>query len=525
MSVTAPPPPAEDVQEHMEQEAEDEEIAEMDRAYGKMVGGVRGPPRSLKIQRNLIREGGKPVALPARPKAHYVVPKRPGVNNFLPSAYEKTEFGSDLTKVKDWESMQQYAARAHAYRKDVVDADDALRAQHRLVKANPMRNYDTGATAALVGLIGNKNVGVRHRPHLAAAPSAQFWLSQNLEKAKGNPKLLEYWRKWGVGTADLDENVDTPDNVIVYSDSKHGKIKAVDGYEIVPYAQKNATRSIRELYPEPKQLARLPIEFRNILKSYYKKYKTPEMQQANPIQDFVKERQKRSAYQIMGNAVRAMLEALDVAVWSRDREGEIEGPEDRRLYVSPRHYITLVQKLTSAFHQQFIKEYFNLAPNYDFTADEQNTKARRVQKDLAEVYGNVEADGNTTAYHYLAARLNMFSGKASQIAAATAEGQLGEFKITLSKAHDGTPKLTIYDASAGNVPGSVGKITDQDYPTEYEKVVAKARGGWIEGIGGEYVPQLYNPNTNLPNEATVKRRATRGEATAAWLEKRKNRRR
>jgi hypothetical protein len=248
------------------------------------------------------------------------------------------------------------------------------------------------------------------------------------------------------------------------------------------------------------------------------------MQQANPIEQFVEDRKKRSAYQIMGNAIRAMLEALDVEVWSRDREANIESPADRRLYISPRHYITLVQKLTSFFHHAFIKDYFQLPGDYNFTTDTENTKARRVQKDLAEIYSRVEADGNTYAYHYLASNLANFVKAASIVAANTEEGKIGEFKIAVSKDANGTPKFAIEDHSAGNVPGSVGKITDQDYPKEFLKVKTKANSGWIEGVGGAYKPNLYDVQTTLPSDAAQKRRRVRAEATDAWLAKHRRKR-
>jgi hypothetical protein len=38
------------------------------------------------------------------------------------------------------------------------------------------------------------------------------------------------WDKWGVVEADLDNNTDTRDNVIVYDDFAAGKIRSIDGY-------------------------------------------------------------------------------------------------------------------------------------------------------------------------------------------------------------------------------------------------------------------------------------------------------
>jgi hypothetical protein len=47
----------------------------------------------------------------------------------------------------------------------------------------------------------------------------------------------------------MDEDTDTPDNVIVYSDVAKNKIKSIDGYNIVPTRQKEAKRAYYDRFP------------------------------------------------------------------------------------------------------------------------------------------------------------------------------------------------------------------------------------------------------------------------------------
>jgi hypothetical protein len=76
-----------------------------------------------------------------------------------------------------------------------------------------------------------KNRGINYNPELNAANTAQLYIAKHKIQA---PTLREKagWDKWGVVEADLDNNTDTRDNVIVYDDFAAGKIRTIDGYGI-----------------------------------------------------------------------------------------------------------------------------------------------------------------------------------------------------------------------------------------------------------------------------------------------------
>jgi hypothetical protein len=57
------------------------------------------------------------------------------------------------------------------------------------------------------------------------------------------------WNKLGVVEADLDNNTDTRDNVIVYDDFAAGKIRSIDGYSIASGQKKVNQRNIYSAFP------------------------------------------------------------------------------------------------------------------------------------------------------------------------------------------------------------------------------------------------------------------------------------
>jgi hypothetical protein len=55
--------------------------------------------------------------------------------------------------------------------------------------------------------------------------------------------------KYAVDGADLDDNPDTRDNVIVYSDRNLGKIYSTDGYQLTSGQKKLNQRNIYSAFP------------------------------------------------------------------------------------------------------------------------------------------------------------------------------------------------------------------------------------------------------------------------------------
>jgi hypothetical protein len=123
---------------------------------------------------------------------------------------------------------------------DVKQWKPIFQIPHETFNLKPL-NED--ASAELAMLIGRKNKGVRFRPVLISKQSAENWLAKKRKQAQSNPKEFERLQKYAIETADLDDDPITPDNVIVYSNKEKNKIKAVDGYEILPPRKKEAKRA------------------------------------------------------------------------------------------------------------------------------------------------------------------------------------------------------------------------------------------------------------------------------------------
>jgi hypothetical protein len=73
----------------------------------------------------------------------------------------------------------------------------------------------------LAEIVGLKNRGIKFTPDLNSAKTAQIWLNKKKAMAQTDAALEEL-NKYRVEEADLDNNSDTRDNVIVYSDRDLG---------------------------------------------------------------------------------------------------------------------------------------------------------------------------------------------------------------------------------------------------------------------------------------------------------------
>ena len=101
----------------------------------------------------------------------------------------------------------------------------------------------------------------------------------------------------------------------------------------------------------------------------------------------------------MGDAVRTVLTALRVSVYSKtNKNGNIVA----------RHYLPLVQKLTTIFHRPCIMDYFGITEKYDWNEDPQYLKSRRFQKNMAEEYKRLDDKGENYAFNYIVLNLKEF---------------------------------------------------------------------------------------------------------------------
>jgi hypothetical protein len=193
-------------------------------------------------------------------------------------------------------------------------------------------------------------------------------LRSQKRKAK-TTKEKDTWARWSIAQADLDNDTNTPNNVITYSDKQLGKVKAIDNYELMPRISKEINQTFYTEFPTTKERQKLGDKEKKLLKAYYRKYPTPTQQQAHPFADFVPE---LSPYQII-------------------REGQL----------AAKHYMPLIQRLTGKAHLNILKGIYNLGDGYDFDADPQGVKAKRVRKNTSRILMKPDSEGKTFMERYL----------------------------------------------------------------------------------------------------------------------------
>jgi hypothetical protein len=111
-----------------------------------------------------------------------------------------------------------------------VEARQA-RLEKRFVESSSFMSYPAEDMENISHIVGLRNRGIKYNPELNAANTAQIWF--NKRKLQGQTEAARNEiLKYSVEEANLDNNPDTTDNVIVYSDKNFGKIYPVDGYQL-----------------------------------------------------------------------------------------------------------------------------------------------------------------------------------------------------------------------------------------------------------------------------------------------------
>jgi hypothetical protein len=142
----------------------------------------------------------------------------------------------------------------------------------------------------------------------------------------------------------------------------------VDGYEIMPRQSKEVNRNFYSMFPTASDRERVDTKQKKLLRAWYRKYPTKALQIANPIEVFVS---VRSPYQWVREYVQNMVEGWGIRIKSKDNP---KGP------ISAKHFMPLVQKLTTRIHNNLLRTIYQLEPNYDFAADPKGIKSKRVRK-------------------------------------------------------------------------------------------------------------------------------------------------
>jgi hypothetical protein len=220
----------------------------------------------------------------------------------------------------------------------------------------------------LAEIVGLRNREIKFTPDLNSTNTAQMWLNKKKAMAQSEAEAVEL-EKYRVEEADLDNNPDTRDNVIVYSDRNLGKIHSIDGYQLTSGQKKVNQRNIYSAFPVKETRSDvMNFALKTDLKAWLRKYPTPQQQRKHPFTEF--ERQK-SAFQILKEEMKAFLAEYNISIHTKTNL-------QRNLSVS--HYMTLLQKLTSTLNRDIMISYFRLPQNYDFNIDEQSVKKASSQK-------------------------------------------------------------------------------------------------------------------------------------------------
>ena len=269
--------------------------------------------------------------------------------------------------VKNWDQFQRLLeAAATNQRRERILNKGARYTGEKLVP-EPLRGYKIDEIQKLAEIVGKKNRGIRFRPDWNSELSAKEWIDRQKAKDPDNPK----WEKWGVDKVDLDDNELTPDNVVVFSNKEAGRIKAIDGHEIVPRNKKETLRALYSDFPTREHRARIDPKERSRLKAYYRKYPTETQQEHHPIDEFVKE---KSAFNMVKETVQIFLNMIGFSIYSKEKH-----PNGT---VKLTKFMTLLQKLTSQIYKGVLREV--LSADYDETEIKSAAVQRRLRRVLSE---------------------------------------------------------------------------------------------------------------------------------------------
>jgi hypothetical protein len=175
--------------------------------------------------------------------------------------------------VTNWGDFQEYLDKSRQRTAQAAKEDKRRRNLGYRVAYGGPGFYDVEGTKKLADLVGRSNYGVHYRPYLSAKESADSWLNSQKVKAKTD-KEKEAWNRWSVVCADLDADKTTPDNVITFSDRARGKVKAIDGYELMPRRTKEINRAYYSQFPSAEERRRINDKDKRLLKAWYQKNPT-----------------------------------------------------------------------------------------------------------------------------------------------------------------------------------------------------------------------------------------------------------
>jgi hypothetical protein len=295
------------------------------------------------------------------------------------------EYSDPYAGRRDQEAFEKAFADTQTGRTKWREDLEAVRAHNRGLTGyrapprNPYAGYRYEDTNALVDLIGRRNVGVKFNPTLNSATTAAMWLQKQRENAKTKEEQ-EKWARWRVEQEDRDHDEYTPDNVVVYSDYLNNRVKAIDGFSLVPRNKKEALRARYDMFPDREErTANLQGPSRKTLKAYFRKFPNPETWDSHPFDKFA-ETLKESRFNIVKKIIEPMFKKSGFTIYSPKKTGNAG-----TLLIT--QYMTILQRITSWVMATIYSTLSADVPQtYDWVHDPQKFKnksrLRRIEEDL-----------------------------------------------------------------------------------------------------------------------------------------------
>jgi hypothetical protein len=267
-----------------------------------------------------------------------------------------------IDKLNNWGEFQRVLDGIKEKKSTHQVTTKSARAARKWIEPSPYISYPAEAMENLAEIVGLRNRGIKYTPDLNAANTAQIWLNKRKAAAPSTEILAEY-NKYKVEEADLDNNPDIRDNVIVYSDRDLGKIYSIDGYQLTSRQKKVNQRNIHSAFPIKEVRSDvMNLKFKTDLKAWLTKYPTPQQQRNHPFEIFVR---SVPPFEILKDELNDFFLEYGILMY-------IKANAAGNLSVS--NYITLIQKLTAALNWGIMIQYFRVPEDYDFNLDDQHTK-------------------------------------------------------------------------------------------------------------------------------------------------------
>jgi acyl-CoA synthetase (NDP forming) len=237
-----------------------------------------------------------------------------------------------------------------------IDARKA-RVNKQWIEPSPFTSYPAEAMENLAEIVGLRNRGIKFTPDLNSANTAQMWLNKKKAMAQSDAVLAEL-NKYKVEEADLDNNPNTRDNVIVYSDRELGKIYSIDGYQLTSGQKKMNQRNIYSAFPIKEVRSDVVNSaHKTDLKAWLRKYPTPQRQRNHPFETFVRE---KSAFEILKNEIKDFLVEYGISMHTKANQQGNRSVHSQRSRVSNKSFFVSSDRWSCIFfYLKYLRVHFS----------------------------------------------------------------------------------------------------------------------------------------------------------------------